>query len=131
MVDSSQVHLNHKFCLVCGELYPDSVLIHKSLSKRHQLAPNNEYGFCPEHQKIIDEGKVFLTEVTNQCEDTTTQLSLVSAQKTGRVIAVSKEFMLQLSTNDEIPEYSFISQELFNEVVESFKKSQEVTPYGI
>lgn len=125
--DKSYVSLSNKICIVCGKAFHDGeLLIHKQLRPTLERETITGYGFCQEHQAMIDEGKVFLAEVSNPPTEAT-KMSLLSAQKTGRVISLPREVLQQVLTpgfvTDDSSPYVLAESELIEELISLFNQS--------
>ena len=126
MSEKSHVSLSQKVCLVCGKEYADGVLLHKQLRKTLEPVTFSGYGFCEEHQAEIDQGNVFLIEVSNPSTGAE-KMSLMAAQRTGRVLTVAREVLKHILkqgfVTDDSPPFMLAETSLIDELVTLFNQT--------
>lgn len=124
MINKSHVSLSTKVCIVCGKSFHDGdILLQKQLRQTLERETITGYGFCEEHQAMVDEGKVFLAEVANPPSEAD-KMSILSAQKTGRVLSLPREVLKEILNpgfvTDSSPPFMLASEELINELIVLF-----------
>lgn len=126
MSEKSHVSLCNKICLVCGKEFSDGILLHKQLRKTLEPTTFGGYGFCAEHQAEIDQGNVFLIEVSNPSTGAE-KMSLMAAQRTGRVLTVAKEVLKHILKQgfitDDSPPFMLAEASLINELITWFNQA--------
>ena len=126
MSEKSYVSLSQKVCLICGEEFADGVLLHKQLRETLEPVTFNGYGFCAEHQAEIDQGNVFLIEVSNPSNGAE-KMSLMAAQRTGRVLTVAREVLKHILKQgfitDDSPPFMLAEASLINELIALFNQA--------
>ena len=126
MSEKSHVSLSQKICLVCGKEYADGVLLHKQLRQTLEPVTFGGYGFCQEHQAEIDQGNVFLIEVSNPSTGAE-KMSLMAAQRTGRVLTVAREVLKHILkqgfVTDDSPPFMLAETSLIDELVTLFNQA--------
>ena len=99
------VAMETKICPACGveHSHNTGILIHKNMREIKEDQTCTGMGYCEEHQKQIDDGYMFLLEVSNPMVDSHTRMAPEEANLTGVVISIKKHFMQEL-IGKEIPE---------------------------
>ena len=85
MPEKSYVGLETHVCLICGKEYDTGTLLFDRRllpSLKHKNCTG--YGFCEEHQKVLDDGYIFLVEVEEEARTD-------NPTRTGEVIYLKRE----------------------------------------
>lgn len=96
-------------CPVCGKPHMTGILVHRYLEEIEDQVTH--YDFCEEHQKLIDDGYVFLIEIDPTRSDINSDNTVFEdkAFRTGRIITAKKECF-----DIEIKGLAFIDEPTFN-----------------
>lgn len=88
----SYVATEQKVCPVCGTVHDSGALLIDRRLRDDAFDDKNAvtgYDLCPEHQKQLDEGYIFLIEATTPPDGAT--MKLEEADRTGRYAAIRRE----------------------------------------
>lgn len=91
-MDKSFVAMEKHICIVCGTEYDTgSILLHKQLHDIPEEKALTGMGVCPEHQKQIDDGYIFLivADETKSSHYGTT-IKHEDAYRTGELLAIRR-----------------------------------------
>jgi len=98
MCDKSNVSIEQKICPVCGEVYGTGTILldrrFRDKLKRHTITGTD---FCPEHQKLKDDGYVAAIECDESRSNVQNdQAHLGDVYRLGRIAHIKKEVCGQL-----------------------------------
>ncbi|MDZ4348973.1 MAG: ATPase [Xanthomonadaceae bacterium] len=95
MNEKSHVSLEQHVCLICGVAFDTgNILLDKRLRASMERHTATDWGLCPEHQKLSDDGFVALVECDPQRSDSPAgggRLKPEQAYRTGRLAHLKRE----------------------------------------
>lgn len=121
-MEKSYVSLEQNLCPICGKIHEVGILLHQRLSKVLDRKTLTGYGYCPECQKMIDDNRIAIIEVSNTHTDKDKDLlKQENADRTGIVFWIRKKVADQIfNIKFKIP-MAFID-------VETAEKLKEMLP---
>lgn len=104
----SYVTMERHICPICGEAHDTgSLLLDKHLKERFDRYTITGVSPCPEHQKKIDEGLVFMLEIEPPNEDRS-RLNPSQVTVTGRYATIRKEVAEEIFTDTKVEPISYV-----------------------
>jgi len=100
MTGKSHVSMEQHECFICGKLYDTgAVLLDRRLRQSLERHTVTGSGLCPEHQKIHDDGFIFLIECDPEKSErpgASGTLKASQVHRTGVVTQVRRDLFLEL-----------------------------------
>ncbi len=99
MSDKSHVSIAQHICLVCGAAFETgSILLDRRLRASMEHHTKTDWGLCPEHQKLADDGFVALVECDPQRSGSQAdgRMKPEQAYRTGRLAHLRRTVFAQV-----------------------------------
>ncbi len=120
MPDKSFVTLEQHQCPVCLERFETGcLLLNKYLRNCFGKYTVTGHSFCPNHQRMLEEGYRFLVENTGTSE---------RPVYTGRYAAIKKEVLEHLLPDVQVDTMAYATTELMNKLEEVGNGTEEAIP---